>query len=87
MTSAFASAAVLEAFGEPLVVQQIELDAPAPHEVVVRTAACGICHSDRSAQEGNSPRAPRVPVVLGHEASGIVDSVGTLVRAVAPGDA
>jgi S-(hydroxymethyl)glutathione dehydrogenase/alcohol dehydrogenase len=86
VTSAVAHAAVLEAFGEPLVLREVELDAPRPHEVVVRTAACGICHSDRSAQGGDSPRAARVPTVLGHEASGIVESVGSAVSDLRPGD-
>lgn len=86
MISPVAHAAVLEAFGEPLVLRDVELDAPGPCEVIVRTAACGICHSDRSAQAGDSPRAPRVPAVLGHEASGIVESVGADVSTVRPGD-
>jgi S-(hydroxymethyl)glutathione dehydrogenase / alcohol dehydrogenase len=86
VSSVVAHAAVLEGFGEPLVVREVELDSPGRHEVVVRTAACGICHSDRSAQAGDSPRAPRVPIVLGHEASGIVERVGAEVSRVGPGD-
>jgi S-(hydroxymethyl)glutathione dehydrogenase/alcohol dehydrogenase len=80
-------AAVLARFGEPLVLRELELAEPASDEVLVRTAACGICHSDRSAQQGHSPRARRAPVVLGHEAAGVVEATGTSVRHVESGDA
>jgi S-(hydroxymethyl)glutathione dehydrogenase/alcohol dehydrogenase len=79
-------AAVLAEFGTELQVTELELDQPEPDEVVVATAASGLCHSDRLAQAGHSPRAPTVPVVLGHEVAGIIEAVGGRVTSVAPGD-
>src|SRR5262245_24378278 len=77
-------AAVLRAYGQPLEVEDVELDAPGPHELRVRTVACGICHSDLHVQKGTLP-AP-LPTVLGHEAAGIVEEVGSSVTQVKPGD-
>jgi S-(hydroxymethyl)glutathione dehydrogenase / alcohol dehydrogenase len=79
-------AAVLRQYGAQLSVVEMELDRPLAQEVVVRTAASGLCHSDRLAQRGDSPRARTLPVVLGHEAAGIVESVGEQVTTVRPGD-
>jgi S-(hydroxymethyl)glutathione dehydrogenase/alcohol dehydrogenase len=77
-------AAVLRAYGQPLAVEDVELDVPGPHELRVRTVACGICHSDLHVQKGTLP-AP-LPTVLGHEAAGIVEEVGSEVTHVRPGD-
>ncbi len=77
-------AAVLENFGEPLVESDVDLAEVAPDEVLVRVVASGICHSDRSVHLGTQDRP--LPLVLGHEASGIVEQVGSQVRAFAPGD-
>jgi len=77
-------AALLEQGGNPLrVVDDLEIAAPGPGQVVVRVAACGICHSDLSLIDGTG--AP-TPVVLGHEAAGVVVEVGAGVRSVRPGD-
>jgi S-(hydroxymethyl)glutathione dehydrogenase/alcohol dehydrogenase len=54
-------------------------------EVLVRTAATGVCASDRLALNGLNPRAPRVPLILGHEAAGVVEAVGADVTSVRPG--
>ena len=62
----------------------LELDAPTAHEVVVRTAAAGLCHSDLHFIEGKYPAA--IPVVLGHESAGVVEAVGSEVAYVVPGD-
>jgi len=62
----------------------VEIDSPGPHEVLVRTAATGVCHSDLHFVEGLYP-AP-APAILGHEAAGIVEQAGELVSYVAPGD-
>jgi S-(hydroxymethyl)glutathione dehydrogenase/alcohol dehydrogenase len=78
-------AAVLEAFNAPLVIRDLELAEPAAFEVVVRTAAVGVCHSDLLAWEGFRPAMP-LPAVLGHEVAGVVDQVGTGVTDLAPGD-
>ncbi|SSW73644.1 Zn-dependent alcohol dehydrogenase [Achromobacter veterisilvae] len=78
-------AAVLEKFNEPFVIRDIELAPPGPDEVLVRTAAVGICHSDIHMQEGIRPNLP-LPAVLGHEVSGVVEAVGSGVHDLLPGD-
>jgi len=77
-------AAVLVEAGKDLEIQDVEVSKPGPHEVLVRTLATGVCHSDLHFQKGLSPYP--LPVVLGHEAAGIVEQVGSEVRYVAPGD-
>jgi len=77
-------AAVLRKIGEPLVIEEIELASPLAHEVVVRIAAVGVCHSDLHIIDGTLPLPP--PIVLGHEPAGIVEAVGSEVHAFAPGD-
>ncbi len=79
------TAAVLEEFGQPLVVQDVELRDPGPQEVLVRLVACGICHSDLYTASGVDPTG-YVPTVLGHEGAGVVERVGRDVTLVAPGD-
>ena len=78
------TAAVLEAVNEPLVVEEIGITDPRPGEVLVQVAHCGVCHSDLSVIDGGFP-AP-LPIVLGHEATGVVAEVGTGVTTVVPGD-
>ena len=78
-------AAVLEAFGEPLAVQELDLAEPAPGEALVRLVACGVCHTDLYAASGADPTG-YAPCVLGHEGAGVVESVGEGVTLVAPGD-
>ncbi len=78
-------AAVLEEFAQPLAVQEIELDAPGPGEVVVRLAACGVCHTDLYTASGADPSG-YAPTVLGHEGAGVVEDVGEGVTSLAPGD-
>ena len=85
-------AAVLEKMGapapysvsKPLSIQDVELEGPGPGEVLIRIAAAGICHSDLSVIEGVRPRP--LPMVIGHEASGVVEAVGPYVYDLAPGD-
>jgi S-(hydroxymethyl)glutathione dehydrogenase/alcohol dehydrogenase len=78
-------AAVLEEFGQPLVVQEVELAEPRAGEALVRLAACGICHTDLYTASGADPTG-YAPCVLGHEGAGIVERVGEGVTLVAPGD-
>ena len=78
-------AAVLTAPGQPLAIETLMIDKPGPHEVLIRTAACGLCHSDLHFLEGTYPHA--LPAVPGHEAAGIVEAVGSEVRPVKVGDA
>lgn len=77
-------AAVLREVPGRLQIEQIQLDEPGPREVLVRTAAVGVCHSDLHFMQGKW--APELPIVLGHEASGVVLAVGAEVRYLAPGD-
>jgi len=78
-------AAVLETPGtDPTVVDDVDIRDPRHGEVKVRIAYCSLCHSDLSVVDGVFP-AP-MPIVLGHEASGVVDSVGPGVEGLEPGD-
>jgi S-(hydroxymethyl)glutathione dehydrogenase/alcohol dehydrogenase len=78
-------AAVLEEFGAPLNVQEVELADPKAGEVLVRLVACGVCHTDMYTASGADPSG-YAPAVLGHEGAGIVEAVGAGVKDVAPGD-
>ena len=78
-------AALLENYGEPLIiVDDVDIEPPHHDEVQIRIAHCGVCHSDLSVVDGTFP-AP-VPTVLGHEAAGVVESVGDGVTTLVPGD-
>ena len=77
-------AAVMRAQNAPLEIEELEIDAPGRGEVLIKTAASGICHSDLHVIEGGLPMPP--PCVLGHEPAGIVEAVGEDVTSVAPGD-
>ncbi len=78
-------AAVLEEFGKPLVVEEVELADPGPGEALVRLVACGVCHTDLYTASGADPSG-YAPCVLGHEGAGVVERVGEGVTLVAPGD-
>jgi S-(hydroxymethyl)glutathione dehydrogenase/alcohol dehydrogenase len=78
-------AAVLEEFGEPLVVQELDLAEPGKGEVLVRLEACGVCHTDLYTASGVDPSGYS-PTVLGHEGAGVVEAVGSGVTLVEPGD-
>jgi S-(hydroxymethyl)glutathione dehydrogenase / alcohol dehydrogenase len=78
-------AAVLESFGAPLEVHELDLAEPKAGEVLVRLVACGVCHTDLYTASGADPSGYS-PTVLGHEGAGIVERVGEGVSDVAPGD-
>jgi S-(hydroxymethyl)glutathione dehydrogenase / alcohol dehydrogenase len=78
-------AAVLEEFGAPLAVQEVELAKPQPGEALVRMVACGVCHTDLYTASGADPSG-YAPTVLGHEGAGVVERVGEGVTSVEPGD-
>jgi len=78
-------AAVLEEFGQPLAVQEVDLAEPRAGEALVRLVACGICHTDLYTASGADPTG-YAPCVLGHEGAGVVERVGEGVTLVAPGD-
>ncbi|MFR0355456.1 NAD(P)-dependent alcohol dehydrogenase [Streptomyces sediminimaris] len=77
-------AAVVESGGAPFTLADVELDAPGPHEAVVRMVAAGLCHTDLTVAGGGLPFP--LPGVLGHEGAGVVEAVGPAVSGVAPGD-
>jgi Zn-dependent alcohol dehydrogenase len=78
-------AAVLEEPGKPIRIRDdVEIDPPGHDQVCVRVGACGICHSDLSIVDGAFPSP--LPIVLGHEAAGVVERVGAGVTGLAPGD-
>src|ERR671922_538842 len=76
---------MLERFGAPLEVQELELADPRPGEVLVRLVACGVCHTDLYTASGADPSG-YAPTVLGHEGAGVVERVGEGVESVASGD-
>ncbi|MEE9415030.1 MAG: S-(hydroxymethyl)mycothiol dehydrogenase [Acidimicrobiales bacterium] len=77
-------AVVAKAKGEPVSIEMIEIPDPGPGEAVVKILACGVCHTDLHYREGAIN--DEFPFLLGHEASGTVESVGEGVTSVAPGD-
>ena len=78
-------AAVLEEFGEPLAVQEVELAEPKAGEALVRLVACGVCHTDLYTASGADPSG-YAPCVLGHEGAGVVEKIGDGVTSLRPGD-
>ena len=78
-------AAVLEQFGAPLAVQEVDLGEPRRGEVLVRLRACGICHTDMYSASGADPSG-YAPCVLGHEGAGVVETVGEGVSSLQAGD-
>src|SRR3954469_5947182 len=78
-------AAVLEEFGRPLEVQEVDLAEPKAGEVLVRLVACGVCHTDLYTASGADPSG-YAPTVLGHEGAGVVERVGEGVGSLAVGD-
>jgi S-(hydroxymethyl)glutathione dehydrogenase / alcohol dehydrogenase len=78
-------AAVLEEFGKPLVVQELDLAEPRAGEVLVRLEACGVCHTDLYTASGADPSG-YAPAVLGHEGAGVVEAIGPDVGDLAVGD-
>ncbi len=73
-------AAVVHDFTAPLAVEDLPVPAPAPHQVLVRIEASGLCHTDIHAARGDWPVRPGLPFVPGHEGVGIVEAAGDLVR-------
>jgi S-(hydroxymethyl)glutathione dehydrogenase/alcohol dehydrogenase len=78
-------AAVLERFGDPLEVQELDLAEPKAGEVLVRLVACGVCHTDLYTASGADPSG-YAPAVLGHEGAGVVERVGQGVTSLVEGD-
>jgi S-(hydroxymethyl)glutathione dehydrogenase/alcohol dehydrogenase len=79
-------AAVFRKVHEPLTIESVDVDTPWGREVLVRTAATGVCHSDLHVVDGIGRFALDRPIVLGHEGAGVVEAVGPDVTTVRPGD-
>jgi propanol-preferring alcohol dehydrogenase len=79
-------AAVVEQFGKPLVLREWDVPTPGPGQVLVKTEACGVCHTDLHAARGDWPVKPTLPFIPGHEGIGLVTAVGAGVTIVKEGD-
>src|SRR6267142_4744555 len=79
-------AAIFRKVLEPLTIEDVEIDKPWGREVLVRTAATGVCHSDLHVVDGVGRFPLDRPIVLGHEGSGVVEAVGADVTTLRPGD-
>ena len=77
-------AALLRQVNQPLEIEEVQIDKPGPREVLIRTGATGVCHSDLHFVEGKYTTP--MPIILGHEASGTVEAVGSQVTYLRPGD-
>ncbi len=65
-------AAVVEQFGQPLVLKELPIPEPGPGQILVKTEVCGVCHTDLHAANGDWPLKPGLPFIPGHEGIGIV---------------
>jgi propanol-preferring alcohol dehydrogenase len=79
-------AAFVEQFGQPLVLREVPIPRPGPGQILVKTEACGVCHTDLHAASGDWPLKPALPFIPGHEGIGIVVALGADVTAVREGD-
>jgi propanol-preferring alcohol dehydrogenase len=79
-------AAVVEQFGKPLVLREWDVPEPGPGQILVKTEACGVCHTDLHAAKGDWPAKPSLPFIPGHEAIGVVVAMGSGVTAVKEGE-
>jgi S-(hydroxymethyl)glutathione dehydrogenase/alcohol dehydrogenase len=77
-------AAVFREVGQPLTIEEVQISKPGPREVLIRTAAVGVCHSDLHFIEGKYPY--KLPAILGHESAGVVEQIGADVHGLEPGD-
>lgn len=85
MTSTM-KAAVVEQFGQPLMLREWDIPTPGPGQILVKTEACGVCHTDLHAARGDWPVKPTLPFIPGHEGIGVVVAIGAGVRTVKEGD-
>jgi Zn-dependent alcohol dehydrogenase len=79
-------AAVVHGFGRPLTIDDIPIPDPGPGELLVKVIACGVCHTDLHAADGDWPVKPHVPFVPGHEVAGVVAALGPGVEDFKEGD-
>ena len=79
-------AAVVEAFGKPLKLMELDIPVAGPGQILVKTEACGVCHTDLHARDGDWPAKPKLPFTPGHEGIGRVVAIGAGVTAMKEGD-
>lgn len=79
-------AAFVEQFGQPLALREVAIPKPGPGQILVKTEACGVCHTDLHAANGDWPIRPSLPFIPGHEGIGIVTALGAGVTSVKEGD-
>lgn len=79
-------AAVVQQLGEPLVLQECDVPTPKAGEILIKTEACGVCHTDVHAAHGDWPVKPATPFIPGHEGIGLVVALGAGVTSVKEGD-
>lgn len=79
-------AAVVESFGQQLMIRDVPVPVPGPGQILVKTEACGVCHTDLHAMHGDWPLKPALPFIPGHEGIGIVVGMGTGVTEVVLGE-
>lgn len=84
--SATMRAAVVHVFGQPLAIKEVPVPVPGPGELLVKVMACGVCHTDLHAAEGDWPAKPMLPFIPGHEVAGVVSAVGPNVSGFKEGD-
>lgn len=78
--------AMVEHFGKPMVLREWDVPTPGAGQILVKTEACGVCHTDLHAASGDWPVKPRLPFIPGHEGIGRVSAVGAGVTLVKEGD-
>ena len=78
-------AAVVRAFGQPLRIEELPIPEPGPNQILVKTEACGVCHTDLHAADGDWPVRPNLPFIPGHEGVGTVIATGDGVKDFRPG--
>ena len=69
-------AAVVQGYGQPLKIEEVPVRVPGRYEVLVKVIACGVCHTDLHAVDGDWPAKPKMPLIPGHEGVGIVVACG-----------
>lgn len=79
-------AAIAHHFGKPLIIEEIPIPKIRPHQVLVQIKACGVCHTDLHAVNGDWPIKPILPLIPGHEGAGIVVEIGKEVKSIKEGD-
>ena len=79
-------AAVFHGPNQPLAIEEVPTPTPGPGQILVKVAACGVCHTDLHYLDHGTPTAKKPPLILGHEAAGTVAALGPDVKAFAEGD-